>query len=82
MIGRILLSGFLLIVAHSSSAQSGQIKTDEFYFASLEGNLVGDSPKRSILIYLPPGYERQKKMRYPVVYLLHGFNQSSAAKSR
>jgi enterochelin esterase-like enzyme len=50
------------------------IRTDEFRFASLETNLVGDSPTRKIIVYLPPGYERQKKMRYPVVYLLHGFN--------
>lgn len=74
MIRRILLFGLLLVVAQSSSAQSGLLKTDEFHFVSLEGNLVGDSPKRSILVYLPPGYERLKKMRYPVVYLLHGFN--------
>ena len=71
---RILLLGLLLIAALSSGAQTGKIKTDEFHFVSLEANLVGDSPKRSILVYLPPGYERQKKMRYPVVYLLHGFN--------
>ena len=74
MISRILLLGLLLIVAQSSSAQSGMIKTDEFRFASLETNLVGDSPTRKIIVYLPPGYERQKNMRYPVVYLLHGFN--------
>lgn len=74
MISRILLIGLLLVVAQPSSAQSGVIKNDELHFVSIEGNLVGDSPKRSILVYLPPGYERQKKMRYPVVYLLHGFN--------
>ena len=74
MINRILLLGLLLIAAQSSGAQSGMVKTDEFHFVSLEANLVGDSPKRSILVYLPPGYELQKKTRYPVVYLLHGFN--------
>jgi enterochelin esterase-like enzyme len=41
---------------------------------SREGNLVGDSPKRSVTVYLPPDYEKNKKTRYPVVYLLHGFN--------
>lgn len=74
MIGRILLLGLLLIVVQPSLAQSGMIKTDEFRFASLEGNLVGDSTTRKIIVYLPPGYEREKKIRYPVVYLLHGFN--------
>ena len=71
---RILLIALLLIAAVSSSAQNGMIKTDEFHSVLLEGNLVGDSARRSILIYLPPGYERQKKTRYPAVYLLHGFN--------
>lgn len=74
MINRILFVGLLAIATLSASAQSGMVKSDEFHFVSLEANLVGDSPNRSILVYLPPGYERQKKTRYPVVYLLHGFN--------
>ena len=41
---------------------------------SLEGNLIGDSPKRNILVYLPPNYDKQPEVRYPVVYLLHGFS--------
>ncbi len=74
MVNRILLLALLLIAAMSLNAQSGMIKTDEIRFASLEGNLVGDSANRTVIIYLPPGYDRDKKMRYPVVYLLHGFN--------
>lgn len=73
MMNRILLVVMILIAAISSAAQTGTIKTDEVHFASLEGNLVGDSPKRSVIVYLPPDYEKQKKMRYPVVYLLHGY---------
>lgn len=74
MRNRIFLLGLLLIAAVSVHAQRGVIKTDEVHFVSLEGNLVGDSAKRSVFVYLPPGYEQQKKMRYPVVFLLHGFN--------
>jgi S-formylglutathione hydrolase len=70
---RILLLMLLLIAALSSSAQSGLVKTDGFHFTSLEGNLVGDSPKRNVIVYLPPGYDQQKKTRYPAVYLLHGY---------
>jgi S-formylglutathione hydrolase len=73
MTKRILLLGILLIAALYCTAQTGTIKTDEFHFVSLEGNLVGDSPKRSVIVFLPPDYEKQKKMRYPVVYLLHGY---------
>ncbi len=75
---RVLLLWILLIAAMSSSAQTGTIMTDEFHFTSLEGNLVGDSPQRSVIVYLPPGYEKEKKMRYPVVYLLHGYGAKVA----
>ncbi|MCA1623987.1 MAG: esterase family protein [Acidobacteria bacterium] len=70
-----ILSFFIIACAAtvSASAQSGAIVTDELNSVSLEGNLVGDSPKRNVLVYLPPDYGKQKKMRYPVVYLLHGF---------
>lgn len=78
MINRILLVGLLLIAAVSLSAQSGMIKIDEFHFTSLEGNLVGDSPKRSVIVFLPSGYEKEKKLRYPVVYLLHGYGAKVA----
>jgi enterochelin esterase family protein len=33
---------------------------------------VIDGPARQIFVYLPPGYERDPKRRYPVLYLLHG----------
>lgn len=56
------------------AAQSGKIINDEMHAVSLEGNLIGDSPKRSVLVYLPPNYDKQTEVRYPVVYLLHGFS--------
>ena len=44
---------------------------------SLEGNLLGDSPNRDVLVYLPPAYLASPTRRFPVVYLLHGFNGTS-----
>jgi enterochelin esterase-like enzyme len=41
---------------------------------SLEGNLLGDSPDRTITVYLPPSYDRAPERRYPVIYLLGGFH--------
>ena len=41
--------------------------------AALEGNLEGDAVDRDLLVFLPPGYTKDKKRRYPVVYALHGF---------
>lgn len=58
MKSRILLLGLVLIVAQPSFAQNGTIKTDQVHFVSLEGNLVGDSPDRSVIVYLPPGYDQ------------------------
>jgi enterochelin esterase-like enzyme len=69
-----ILFGFLFITAVvSASAQSGRIINDEMHAVSLEGNLIGGSPKRGVLVYLPPNYDKQTAVRYPVVYLLHGF---------
>ncbi|MEO8621015.1 MAG: alpha/beta hydrolase-fold protein [bacterium] len=42
--------------------------------ASLAGNLEGDSPDRGVIVYLPPGYAKDKSKRYPVVYALHGYS--------
>jgi enterochelin esterase-like enzyme len=40
---------------------------------SLEGNLEGDAVDREVLVFLPPGYAKEKRRRYAVVYALHGF---------
>jgi enterochelin esterase-like enzyme len=42
--------------------------------AALEGNLEGDNPDRDVIVYLPPGYDRDRSKRYPVVYALHGYS--------
>ncbi len=41
--------------------------------AALESNLLGDSPDRSVSIYLPPSYGVAPERRYPVMYILHGY---------
>jgi enterochelin esterase-like enzyme len=42
--------------------------------AALEGNLEGNSVARDVLVFLPPGYAKEKSRRYPVVYALHGYS--------
>ncbi len=46
---------------------------------SLERNLVGDSPDRSVSVYLPPSYDASPNRQYPVLYVLHGFTDSDRA---
>ena len=45
--------------------------------AALEGNLEGEAVDRDVIVFLPPGYTKEKRRRYPVVYALHGFSISA-----
>jgi len=56
----------------ASAAREGRLVMHKFRSAALEGNLLGDSPDRSVVVYLPPGYDTTPDRRYPTVYLLHG----------
>ncbi len=44
---------------------------------SLEANLERNSADRDVIVYLPPGYSKQPKRRFPVVYMLHGYGLTS-----
>jgi S-formylglutathione hydrolase len=64
-------------LASAASAQDvwrgGVIQTIEVAAPSLRGNLLGDSDKRAVSVYLPPQYSTDRNRRFPVIYLLHGF---------
>jgi S-formylglutathione hydrolase len=65
-----------VVAAYAVSAQqvsAGQLVVDTVHAKSLEKNLLGDSPDRSMLVYLPQSYATSPNRRYPVVYLLHGY---------
>lgn len=53
----------------------GTVEVQRFHAPSLEGNPLGSSPDRPLVVYLPPGYSRSEE-RHGVVYFLHGFNGS------
>ena len=42
--------------------------------AAIEGNLEGETADRDVIVFLPPGYNKDKHQRYPVVYALHGYS--------
>jgi enterochelin esterase-like enzyme len=68
-----------LVLAASSPAQppaKGTLDRIKVHGKSLEGNLDGDSPDRSVTVWLPPGYQADPSRRFPVVYFLHGFTDS------
>ena len=67
---------FLLLAAavNTATAQSGGVThVDAIVAPSLAGNLIGDTNRREVTVYLPPSYSKNRAKRYPVVYLLHGF---------
>ena len=71
-------------LAPSSNAQSpipavhGRVEKVQVHGRGLEGNLEGDTPDRDVYVYLPPGYVKDTKRRFPVLYFLHGYTDSPA----
>src|SRR5215472_14747619 len=59
--------------ASPTAVEKGAVEKITVHAKSLEGNLEGDSPDRTVFVYLPPSYATDKNRRYPVVYLLHGY---------
>lgn len=66
------LMPFAVGTALARDAAQGRVITEKVHGASLENTVTGESPDRSVTVYLPPGYDAAPKKRYPVVYLLHG----------
>jgi S-formylglutathione hydrolase len=61
--------------AQPASAGAGTVERIKVHGASLEGNLLGDSPDRDVAVFLPPDYKTSTR-RFPVVYMLHGFTDN------
>lgn len=55
-------------------AQAVNVQRVQIHGPSLEGNLEGNAVARDALVFLPPGYEKDKRRRYAVVYALHGYS--------
>ncbi len=81
--------GLLCITALTGSVASAQLQTAappvvpgakpvamehiKVHGTALEGNLEGEAVDRDVIVFLPPGYAKEKSKRYPVVYALHGY---------
>jgi enterochelin esterase-like enzyme len=80
----------LLLIAAVATTTTAQVQTEvppivqgakpvaveriKIHGTALEGNLEGNAVDRDVLVCLPPGYDKQKSRRYPVVYALHGYS--------
>lgn len=56
-----------------SSTYVGRLEELEITSRALEHNALGDSARRPLYVYLPPGYDDEPDRRYPSVYVLQGF---------
>ena len=68
-----------LLLASAASAKPAANSVVETRFIDsvvLQDNRVGLETRRSVKVYLPPGYASGTR-RYPVVYMLHGLNWSN-----
>src|SRR5690348_378426 len=60
-----------------SGAKPVMVEHIKVHGAALEGNLEGEAVDRDVIVFLPPGYTKEKRRHYPVVYALHGFSISA-----
>jgi enterochelin esterase-like enzyme len=59
-------------------SQTGTKERIKIHSTALEGNLIGDPADRDVTVYLPPSYRSNPDMRYPVLYMLHGFTDTDS----
>lgn len=57
-----------------AGAQKARVESIKVHSREIEGNLLGTPADREVFVVLPPGYDRDRKQRYPVVYALHGYS--------
>src|SRR5690606_36739562 len=63
----LLLPGFVA-AAESVGAPKGSVQSHSLTSSALADNLIGLDPVRKVSVYLPPGYDGNR--RYPVIYYL------------
>jgi S-formylglutathione hydrolase FrmB len=62
-----------LSAKNAQEIKHGTIVTEYLTSEALRDNRIGIDPKRSISVYLPPGYHESTKS-YPVIYYFHTIN--------
>lgn len=60
-----------------ANAPKARVESIKVHSREIEGNLLGTSADRDVLVVLPPSYDRERARRYPVVYALHGYSISA-----
>nr|NUR37710.1 esterase [Sphingomonas sp.] len=72
-----MMFGAVAAVLLAAAPAHARLEKITVHGKSLEGNLEGNSPDRTVIVLLPPSYDTAKSRRYPVVYFLHGYNSEA-----
>ena len=70
--------GALLMSEGLAAQTAGRVKSYQVPSRALAQNLLGAPGVGDIEVYLPRSYNRERTRRYPVLYLLHGIQGTSA----
>jgi S-formylglutathione hydrolase FrmB len=54
----------------------GTVVTDAVDSVALRGNPLGDPQRRTLYLWLPPGYEADTERRHPAIYVLPGYGSA------
>jgi enterochelin esterase-like enzyme len=57
-----------------AGAAKARVETIKVSSREIAGNLLGTPAERDVIVILPPGYDKERRRRYPVVYALHGYS--------
>jgi enterochelin esterase-like enzyme len=80
ILSALLVAVWWLAAGHQSvraqTGATGIVKIETINSESLQGNATGEPTARRVSVYLPASYETSPDRRYPVVYLLHGIQDS------
>ncbi|MDQ2866640.1 MAG: esterase family protein [Candidatus Eremiobacteraeota bacterium] len=58
-------------------AIAGDLSFDFIESPALARNGLGDSPRKPVIVYTPPGYDASGSHCYPAIYILHGYSGDS-----
>ncbi len=80
IIGRFVGIVLILLISLASVSCVGKgksrIETLKVESPSLAANLLGDPGSAELYVYLPAAYAKARKARFPVIYFLHGYDES------
>ncbi len=65
--------------ATSSQAEKKQIIVHSIESKAIANNMIGESGKKEVYVYLPQSYYNDESKNYPVVYYFHGYSEYPGA---